>query len=183
MSVEQHAAAFRLDLDDLITGSEPALASNQKPVKAEKAPTETLARHRGGIDAGRLHRPVRPGRSRAAILARFGPQGGGRINDGIDIAAPVGTPIAAAADGTVAYVGDDIPGARCQMVLIRHGDGWITAYAHADALLVTRGQAVKRGQEIARSGQTGIAEQPLLHFEIRQARSPVDPVRYLPTRS
>lgn len=180
MSVEQHAAAFRLDLDDIITGGEPALAHNQKPVKPAAEPAKPLPASAVVAEparfSGQFEWPID-----GKVVARFGSLGGGRVSEGIDIAAPVGTPVEAAADGTVAYVGQDIP-ALGRLVLIRHGSGWITAYAHASELLVTRGQAVKRGQVIARSGESGAVEQPLLHFEIRQARAAVDPVRFLPPR-
>ena len=68
------------------------------------------------------------------------------------------------------------------LILIKHGDGWITAYGHADQILVTRGEAVKRGDTIGKAGATGSVNKPQLHFEIRNGRTPVDPLRYLPGR-
>ena len=69
------------------------------------------------------------------------------------------------------------------LILIKHGDGWITAYGHTQVILVTRGQSVRRGQIIARAGETGSVDEPQLHFEIRDKRKPVDPLKYLPARS
>jgi murein DD-endopeptidase MepM/ murein hydrolase activator NlpD len=115
------------------------------------------------------------------ILSRFGPKPAGRYNDGINIKAPAGTPVKAAADGVVAYAGDGIAGFG-GLVLLKHGDGWVTAYAHAEELLVARGDSVKRGDIVARSGATGSVDEPQLHFEIRRGRTPVDPLKYLPAR-
>ena len=112
------------------------------------------------------------------ILRPFGPLPNGARNDGINIAADRDAPIHAAADGVVAYAGT-LPGFG-QLVLVRHGGGWLTAYGHASALLVTRGQAVTRGQTIARAGATGSADQPQVHFEIRNGRKPVNPLQMLP---
>ena len=67
-------------------------------------------------------------------------------------------------------------------MLLKHGDGWVTAYAHNEELLVARGQTVKRGDIVARAGSTGSVDEPQLHFEIRRGRTPVDPLRHLPPR-
>lgn len=112
------------------------------------------------------------------IVSGFGPREGGLHNDGINIAAPLGTPIRAAENGVVAYAGNELRGFG-NMLLIRHADGWMTAYAHADALLVKRGDSVVRGQTIARVGQTGNVSTPQLHFELRRGTEAVDPVKYL----
>lgn len=112
------------------------------------------------------------------IVAAFGPREGGLHNDGINIAAPIGTPIRAAENGVVAYAGNELRGFG-NMLLIRHADGWMSAYAHADALLVKRGDNVTRGQTIARVGQTGNVSSPQLHFELRRGTEAVDPVKYL----
>jgi murein DD-endopeptidase MepM/ murein hydrolase activator NlpD len=98
--------------------------------------------------------------------------------DGIDIAAPVGEPVHAAADGTCIYAGDDIK-TYGQLVLIRHADGYVTAYAGNSELDVREGDAVPRGQIIARSGDSGAAKSPRLHFELRKDGKAIDPVRYL----
>jgi lipoprotein NlpD len=135
----ERAAAFKLDIDDILTGGEPA--------------------------NGRL-------------TQSFGPGGAGEINDGVDISVAQNAPILASSDGVVAFVGDRVAGYG-GLVLIRHGDGWITAYGRAASATVTRGQSVRRGQVIGRAGS---GASPLLHFEMRQNRKPVNPLRYLPAR-
>jgi len=102
----------------------------------------------------------------------------GQTNDGINIALPEGTPIKAAEDGVVAYAGNELKGYG-NLVLIRHADGYVTAYAHAKELLVKRGDPIKRGQTIARAGQTGNVDAPQLHFEIRKGPAPIDPMPHL----
>ena len=114
------------------------------------------------------------------IISAFGPKPNGQHNDGFNIAVPENTPIKAAEDGIVAYAGNELKGYG-NLVLIRHADGWVTAYAHASALLVRRGESVKRGQVIARAGQTGGVVTPQVHFEIRKGSQPVDPAAHLKT--
>ena len=108
----------------------------------------------------------------------FGPTTNGQQNDGINIALPENTPVKAAEDGVVAYAGNELKGYG-NLVLVRHPNGYVTAYAHAKELLVKRGDQVKRGQPIARSGQTGNVNAPQLHFEIRKGASPLDPIKFL----
>src|SRR5262249_2566548 len=112
------------------------------------------------------------------IIAGYGPTTNGQQNDGINIALPENTPVKAAEDGVVAYAGNELKGYG-NLVLVRHPNGYVTAYAHAKELLVKRGDQVKRGQVIARSGQTGNVNAPQLHFEIRKGASPLDPTRFL----
>jgi murein DD-endopeptidase MepM/ murein hydrolase activator NlpD len=115
------------------------------------------------------------------VTSRFGPKDGGLHNDGINIAAKQGTPVRAAASGTVAYAGNELKGYG-NLVLVRHAGGWMTAYAHNAELLVKRGDAVKQGQAIARAGATGSVREPQLHFEIRRGSQAVDPLAHLPPR-
>ena len=112
------------------------------------------------------------------IISEFGPKGGGRFNDGINIAAPEGTAVRAADGGTVAYAGNELRGFG-SMLLIKHPGGWVTAYAHNQDLLVRRGDSVSRGQTIARVGSSGGVGQPQLHFELRKGKKAVDPLDYL----
>lgn len=112
------------------------------------------------------------------VIGAFGSSTEGLKNDGINIAAPSGAPVVAAADGTVAYAGNELRGFG-NMVLIRHDGGYVTAYAHNASLLVKKGDKVKRGQTIARVGQTGAVFGPQLHFEIRKGTQPVDPMSFL----
>jgi murein DD-endopeptidase MepM/ murein hydrolase activator NlpD len=115
---------------------------------------------------------------RGRVITGFGPKPNGLQNDGIDLAVPQGTPIKAADDGVVAYAGNELKGYG-NLVLIRHSNGYVTAYAHASEILVRRGETVKRGQVIAKSGETGSVKSPELHFEIRKGATPVDPAQFL----
>lgn len=115
---------------------------------------------------------------RGRIIAGFGPKPNGQQNDGINLAVPEGASIKASEDGVVAYAGSELKGYG-NLVLVRHNNGYVTAYAHASELFVKRGEQVKRGQIIARAGQTGNVSSPQLHFEIRKGKEPVDPVQYL----
>jgi murein DD-endopeptidase MepM/ murein hydrolase activator NlpD len=108
------------------------------------------------------------------IIAGFGATGGGQRNDGINIAAAPGTPIHAAADGVVTYAGNELKGYG-NLILIKHGDAYVTAYAHADSIGVARGQRVTKGDVIGTVGATGDVRQPQLHFEIRRDMKPIDP--------
>ena len=108
------------------------------------------------------------------VISSFGSTAGGERNDGINIAADYGEPIRAAADGTVTYAGNDLK-SYGNLVLIRHGDNYVTAYAHSERILVGRGDHVAKGQVIAYAGSTGDVSQPQLHFEIRRGVSPVNP--------
>lgn len=112
------------------------------------------------------------------VILKFGATTDGLRNDGINIAAPAGAPVMASSDGTVAYAGNQLRGFG-NLVLIRHANGLITAYAHNQSLLVQKGDKVKRGQTIARVGSTGNVAKPQLHFEIRKGEEPVDPMKYL----
>ena len=115
---------------------------------------------------------------RGRIIAAFGAKPNGQQNDGINIAVPEGTPVKAAEEGEVAYAGNELKGYG-NLILVRHPNGFVTAYAHARELLVKRGDKVKRGQIIAKSGRTGAISAPQLHFEIRKGSTPVDPTPYL----
>lgn len=115
---------------------------------------------------------------RGRVLSSFGAKSRGLHNDGINIAAPRGAPVRAAENGVVAYAGNELRGFG-NLLLIRHAGGWVTAYAHNDALLVERGDTVRRGQVIARVGSTGGVSTPQLHFELRKGKRAVDPRRYL----
>ena len=114
------------------------------------------------------------------VISGFGPKGKGLHNDGVNIAAPQGTPVVAAENGLVVYAGNELRGFG-NLLLIRHADGWVTAYAHNRSLLVRRGERVKRGQVIARIGKSGSVGTPQLHFEVRRGSSAVDPIGYLTT--
>jgi murein DD-endopeptidase MepM/ murein hydrolase activator NlpD len=115
---------------------------------------------------------------RGRVIASYGAKTNGKANDGINLAVPEGTPVKAADDGVVAYAGNELKGYG-NLVLVRHSNGYVTAYAHASELLVKRGDTIKRGQVIAKSGQSGEVASPQLHFEIRKGSTPVDPLQFL----
>jgi murein DD-endopeptidase MepM/ murein hydrolase activator NlpD len=112
------------------------------------------------------------------VIQAFGPKPSGQQNDGLNVSVPEGTPIKAAEDGVVAYAGNELK-TYGNLVLIRHANGYVTAYAHASEIMVKRDDTVKRGQIIAKSGQTGSVTAPQVHFEIRKGSTPVDPAPFL----
>jgi murein DD-endopeptidase MepM/ murein hydrolase activator NlpD len=112
------------------------------------------------------------------VISEFGARPDGGHNDGIDLAVPQGTEVKAAENGVVAYAGNELKGYG-NLVLIRHANNWVSAYAHNEALLVKRGDKVTRGQVIAKAGATGAVSQPLVHFELRKGSRPVDPTKYM----
>jgi len=156
---------------DVASAESPHSARVVTPVAPAQASAVKSAEPAGGLPSFRW--PVR-----GRIIAGFGPKPNGLQNDGINLAVPDGTPIKAAEDGVVAYAGNELKGYG-NLVLLRHGNGYVTAYAHASEILVKRGEAVKRGQVIARSGETGSVTSPQLHFEIRKGATPVDPTPML----
>src|SRR5471032_909678 len=112
------------------------------------------------------------------VISDFGATANGGKNDGINIATALDAPIHASASGTVTYAGDELKNYG-NLVLVKHAGGFTTAYAHADRLVVSRGDLVAKGQVIGYSGQTGDVTSPQLHFEIRSATMPVNPRAYL----
>jgi murein DD-endopeptidase MepM/ murein hydrolase activator NlpD len=115
---------------------------------------------------------------RGRVITSYGAKTNGKQNDGINVAVPEGTPVKAAEDGVVAYSGNELKGYG-NLILVRHANGYVTAYAHASELMVKRGDPIKRGQIIAKSGQSGEVGSPQLHFEIRKGSTPVDPLQFL----
>ena len=119
------------------------------------------------------------------ILSTFGVKDVGRSNDGVDVRAPQGSVVRAAAAGDVVYAGDQVPGFG-NLVLVKHADGWVTAYAHLDKVSVKMRETVAQNQEIGEVGQSGGVSEPQLHFEVRYAPTPmekarpVDPLLVLP---
>lgn len=112
------------------------------------------------------------------VLKRFGEKVDGRRNDGLNISVPRGTPVKAAENGVVIYSGNGLKEFG-NTILVKHDNGLVTVYGHADTLLVDKGAKVRRGQEIAKSGMSGDTDVPVLHFEVRKNSAPVDPTKYL----
>ena len=156
--------------------AEKAEAETKKTAKAE-AP-KAAAREEPEVTASVAESQEFRWPARGRVISGYGTKGPGGTNDGINIAVPEGTPVKAAEGGTVAYVGEEIKGYG-KMVLVRHPNGYVSAYAHNSDLNVKRGDTVKRGQVIARSGQTGNVTSPQLHFELRKGSQPVDPSKFL----
>lgn len=181
-TLAERAAAFKIDLGDIATGGgEPAIPDNVTPVRPAVSVTRALPSTAAVGAPSPLSGPFLWPVASGNVVKRFGIGASGERNDGIKIAVPLGTPIRAAADGVVIYTTDSIAGLG-GLVMVRHGNGWTSVYGHAGRIIVTRGQAVKRGQTIALSGDTGFADRPELHFELRQGRTPVDPLSKLPSR-
>jgi murein DD-endopeptidase MepM/ murein hydrolase activator NlpD len=112
------------------------------------------------------------------VISGYGPKKDGLHNDGINIAAARGTPVKAAENGVVVYVGNELKGSG-NLILVRHADRYMSAYAHLDQFLIKRGQTVQRGQSIGTVGSTGAVSAPQLHFEIRRGTEAINPQGYL----
>lgn len=157
-------------------GGRPNLPAKHAAV-TPAAPAATPAAADPATDVpsdGRFRWPVH-----GRVIAQFGQDAaGGARNEGIDLAVPLGTEVHAAENGVVSYVGDELKGFG-KLVIVRHADNWVTAYAHNDELLVKRGDNIRRGQVIAKAGKSGGIDQPLLHFELRKGSAPVDPLPHM----
>lgn len=175
--------------DSEATGTEEtadAAPAAPKPPKAEPLPSpteEAAAPDTSGGQQVAEQAPIdgAPGMRwpvRGKIISGFGPKANGLKNEGINIAVPEGTSIRAADSGVVAYAGNELKGYG-NLVLIRHENGYVTAYAHAKELFVKRGDTVKRGDVIAKAGQTGSVSSPQLHFEVRKGAVALDPMKFL----
>jgi murein DD-endopeptidase MepM/ murein hydrolase activator NlpD len=166
------------------TAPAPAVAAVTPPPAAPRAArSATLASTAPAAPPSPAPGPDRPDGVAAlgwpvkgVLYQRFG-AAGNRRHDGIDLAAPEGTPVVAAADGTVLFAGRQA--GYGSIVILRHDATLVTLYAHASALLVREGQSVRRGQPIARVGQTGKTSGPHLHFEVREGTRPRNPLLFL----
>src|SRR3954453_9778569 len=155
-----------------VAQKEPAPTANIVAPAADPLPEPAQTGTTGGSNTS-FRWPVK-----GKVIQGFGPKQGGGQNDGINVAVPEGTPIKAAEDGVVAYAGSELKGYG-NLVLVRHSNGFVTAYAHASELRVKKGYTIKRGQVIGKAGQTGNVASPQLHFEVRKGATPVDPSQYL----
>ena len=156
-----------------IPGSDQSVAATTATTPPAESSGQQVAEGAPIAGAPGMRWPVR-----GKIISGFGPKANGLKNEGINIAVPEGTSIRAAADGVVAYSGNELKGYG-NLVLIRHEDGYVTAYAHASELFVKRGDTVKRGDVIAKAGQTGSVSSPQLHFEVRKGAVALDPMKFL----
>ncbi len=182
-AASEGAADARPQTPRIAGGAETSAAPTQRtaanpPAKAEhtaSAPSQScdeLLANPMPRSGETFRRPVE-----GLIISKFGPKDDGTYNDGINIAVPKGTPVKAAENGVVTYVGTEIAGFG-NLILIRHADDYVTAYAHNDEVKVKRCDVVRRGQEIATAGATGSVSKPQLHFEIRKNSKPVDPEQH-----
>ena len=159
--------------------AKPAPREAAKPAAAPRATTLIAKSEPAAITAKANTEPRFRWPVRGRVIAGFGPKGDGAHNDGINLAVPMGTSVHAAEDGVVAYAGNELKGYG-KLILVRHSGNWVSAYAHSSEILVKRGQTIRRGQVIAKAGQTGGVVKPQLHFELRRGSRPVDPVKHLP---
>ena len=153
----------------LASRGQPPAIDGRAPVEAQGLPPLTAAR-------APLRWPLATGR--IFVGSPFGTREG-RPHEGIDLPAPVGTPVFAAGDGRVVYAGNGIRGYG-NLVVVRHSGDLLTVYAHNSVLLVAQGQPVRAGDRIALVGQSGHATGPHLHFEVRAGQIPRNPMRFLP---
>jgi murein DD-endopeptidase MepM/ murein hydrolase activator NlpD len=152
----------------------PPISAAPPPREIPETPDASSAAAPPAAGTGAFLWPVR-----GHVLATYGSRSDGTHNDGINIAAPRGTAVQAVDAGVVAYTGNELRGYG-NLVLVKHANGWISAYAHCDAILVKRGEKVGRGQVIARVGATGNVNEPQLHFELRRGQHAVDPREFMP---
>ena len=153
------------------------VAEAVSPKAVDPTPTATVVPVAAAAEAGSAAGgPEFRWPARGRIIQGF--KGGTGGNDGINIAVPEGTAVKAAEGGVVAYAGSELKGYG-NLVLIRHPNGFVSAYANNGEIDVKRGDSVKRGQTIAKSGQSGNVASPQLHFELRKGSQPVDPTSYL----
>ncbi len=156
-----------------------AALPSQKKADPEADILKLAENQRGQIDrdAARAKGLVWP--VKGQVIRKFGDDGSGVARTGINIAVPKGTPVLASEGGQVLYADEGLK-IYGKMVLVRHDNGMVSAYAHNSYLLVKKNERVKKGQVIALSGNTGNVESPQLHFELRQHASAVDPIAMLP---
>jgi murein DD-endopeptidase MepM/ murein hydrolase activator NlpD len=167
---KQEAEVAETKVEEPVVEEKVAEAPVKKELKLKEPKVETAA---PAAQALALRWPVR-----GKVISEFGPKSGGLKNEGINISVPEGTSIRAAESGVVAYAGNELKGYG-NLILIRHDGGYVTAYAHAKELIVKRGDKVKRGDVIAKAGQTGAVSSPQVHFEVRKGASALDPNKFL----
>jgi murein DD-endopeptidase MepM/ murein hydrolase activator NlpD len=174
-SVQPSAQTSASDTQVAVAAPPPGIPAPPPASGAEPAPMAEQSSQpieQPALDSG-FRWPVK-----GRVVSTFGQKPSGTRNEGINIAVPEGTSVRAAESGIVAYAGNELKGYG-NLVLIRHDNGWVTAYAHNKELFVKRGDTVKRGDVIAKAGQTGSVTSPQVHFELRKGATPVDPMKHL----
>ncbi len=149
-----------------------ALPAKDETAETEKQLKEDMAAEVGSMEVDNSDEMLWPVKGK--LISKFGDDKGGHKNDGVNIAAKKGAPIRAVGDGTVIYADSRLK-EYGNMIIIQHSNGYLSAYAHAGELTVSKGDTVKRGQLIATVGKTGDVDKPQLHFALRKDRQPVDP--------
>jgi murein DD-endopeptidase MepM/ murein hydrolase activator NlpD len=158
-------------------GDETTQNTTKAPAAAPKTPSQVASTSQlpnpDPMSGNSFRWPVK-----GRVISGFGTKPDGGHNDGINISVPQGTPVKAVENGVVAYAGNELKGYG-NLVLVRHANNWVSAYANNEELLVSRGEKVSRGQVISKAGTTGSATQPQVHFELRKGSRPVDPTKYM----
>lgn len=160
------AKPAQLEIKTPIIDEKPVIA---KPAELDRGDKISAAKTANDTSPVALQWPVA-----GNIISRFGPKTNGLSNDGVNIEAKAGEPIWASADGEVIYVGNDLNGYG-NLMIVRHADGWLSSYAHAQEFLLAKGTKVKQGDLLGYVGSTGSVKSPQLHFSLRQGKIPVDP--------
>lgn len=161
------------DTEEVLDDDAAEITSEKPEASEELALDEPVAEVAAEEPSIGMRWPVR-----GKIISSYGAKPNGLKNEGINIAVPEGASVRAAEKGVVAYAGNELKGYG-NLVLIRHDGGFVTAYAHARELFVKRGDEVKRGDVIAKAGQTGSVSSPQLHFEVRKGATAMDPLKFL----
>lgn len=170
------AAQSRGPAQTVKPGAKPAAPVRQEKVTAKAQAAQKKYRVTKAPPKRSSSKFLQPVEGRT--VSSFGPKENGLHNDGINIAAPKGSPVRAAENGVVVYAGNELKGSG-NLVLVRHDGGYMTAYAHMDDILIKRGATIKRGQTLGTVGQTGSVSSPQLHFEVRKGTRAINPKKYL----
>ena len=171
-AVAPAAVAAPVAAAPVAAAAEPAKAAPTSTV-SDQTENEVATAAPAGTGIDQFRWPVQ-----GRVVKRYGEKSGARRSDGLDISVPRGTPVKAAENGVVIYAGDGLKEFG-NTVLVKHDNGLVTVYGHADELKVKRGATVRRGQEIATAGVSGDTDTPMVHFEVRKNSAPVDPSKYL----
>lgn len=176
----------RIDLsDDEFEGqtyvSEDRQAQNDNTKTPDKKPVYTKRKAKSNVasatpaprSSSRFMRPVS-----GDVISRFGPKKDSLHNDGINIKAPRGTSVRSAENGIIVYADNELEGYG-NLILVKHADRYVSAYAHMDKMLGKKGAKVKRGEVIGTVGSTGSVQSPQLHFEIRRGSKALNPSQYI----